>query len=251
MDVISKSLRQAMLFAAGLGTRLRPLTDNMPKALVQVSGKPLIEWSLNRLVDAGFNRIVVNVHHFAPMIKEWIATHTYKNVEIIVSDESDMLLDTGGGLKKAAKLFAPDIPILIHNVDILSNVDLKQLYESHSDNDATLLVSHRETSRYLLFNNSMRLEGWTNTKTQEVKSPFENFIPANSIPLAFSGIHILSPRLFNQMNAFPLKFGIIDFYLKVCRDCKICGYEKQNLHLVDVGKLNALSQAEDFINKNT
>lgn len=253
MSVTNKGIRQAMLFAAGLGTRLKPMTDKMPKALVKISGKPLIEWTLNRLVDADFNRIVVNVHHFAPMVKEWIATHPYKKTEIIVSDESDLLLDTGGGLKKAESLFVPNVPILIHNVDILSNADLKWLYEAHSNsnNDATLLVSHRETSRYLLFDNNMRLAGWTNIKTNEVKSPYENFSLVDYTSLAFSGIHVFSPHLFAQMKDFPIKFSIIDFYLKICRDYKIRGCERRNLHLVDVGKPYALSQAEDFFRNET
>lgn len=236
-----------MIFAAGLGTRLKPLTDTMPKALVPVGGKPLIEHVLTKLIAAGFNRIVVNVHHFAPMIKGWLAGHEFNGVEILVSDESDMLLDTGGGLKKAAKLFCPDAPVLIHNVDILSNVDLRKLYDTHADNDATLVVSRRQTSRYLLFDRDMRLYGWTNIKTGEVKSPYPALKPADYEQLAFSGIHVFSPRLFKQMAAFPKKFGIIDFYLKVCRDCNIRGYEMKDLHLMDVGKIDTLSEAESFI----
>jgi len=239
-----------MVFAAGLGTRLKPLTDTMPKALVPVNGKPLIEHVLGKLVTSGFNRVVVNVHHFAPMIKSWIAAHPYKGVEIIVSDESDQLLDTGGGLKKAAPLFNPDAPILIHNVDILSNADLKALYDESRESDATLLVSRRETSRYLLFDGEMRLNGWTNAKTGEVKPPHPTINLSDFTQLAFSGIHVFSPRLFPLMADFPDKFGIIDFYLAVCHDHNIHGYEKQDLRLMDVGKLNTLAEAERFISEN-
>jgi len=247
MPNANSSIRQAMVFAAGLGTRLKPLTDTMPKALVPVGGKPLIGHVLEKLVAAGFNRIVVNVHHFAPMIKSWLAERTFKGVEIIVSDESDQLLDTGGGLRKAANLFDADAPILIHNVDILSDIDLKTLYDAHADNDATLLVSRRETSRYLLFDDDMRLCGWTNTRTGEVRPADAGLNPAYFTRLAFSGIHVFSPRLFASMAAFPAKFGIIDFYLQACRDRNIRGFDMQDLRLLDVGKLNTLSEAEEFI----
>lgn len=236
-----------MVFAAGLGTRLKPLTDTMPKALVPVSGRPLIEHVLLKLTAAGFNRIVVNVHHFAPMLKSWLAEHEFPGVEILVSDESDMLLDTGGGLRKAASLFDNGAPVLIHNVDILSNIDLRRLYDAHADNDATLLVSSRSTSRYLLFDSGMRLNGWTNIKTGEVKSPYADLDPSGFTPLAFSGIHVFSPRLFASMDVFPAKFGIIDFYLKACRDCNIRGLAMPGLRLMDVGKLDTLAEAEDFL----
>lgn len=249
-DVYNKGVRQAMVFAAGLGTRLKPLTDRMPKALVPVNGKPLIEHVLLKLIAAGFNRIVINVHHFAPMIKSWLAEHCFDGVEVLVSDESDMLLDTGGGLRKAAKLFDQDAPILIHNVDILSNLNLKRIYDEASDNDATLLVSNRETSRYLLFNREMRLNGWTNIKTGEVKSPYESLDVESLEKLAFSGVHVFSPRLFPLMAAFPAKFGIIDFYLKVCGEAVIKGLNVQDLRLMDVGKLDTLAEAEAFITAN-
>lgn len=245
-----KAVRQAMVFAAGLGTRLKPLTDKMPKALVPVCGRPLIEHVLRKLVAAGFNRIVVNVHHFAPMVKSWIAEHSFEGVDVLVSDESDMLLDTGGGLRKAAELFDSGTPILIHNVDILSNVDLRKLYDEHASNGATLLVSRRATSRYLLFNKDMHLDGWTNIKTGEVKSPYESLNVEDLEKLAFSGIHVFSPRLFPLMNTFPAKFGIIDFYLKVCGENIIKGVNMQNLRLMDVGKLDTLAEAEAFLASN-
>lgn len=239
-----------MVFAAGLGTRLKPLTDTRPKALVEINGKPLIEHVLGKLVASGFNRVVINVHHFAPMVKDWLAKHPFKGVDVLVSDESDQLLDTGGGLRKAAPLFNPDASILIHNVDILSDIDLRKLYDEHAGKDATLLVSHRDTSRYLLFDDDMRLHGWTNAKTGEVKPPHPAINPADFKQLAFSGIHVFSPRLFPLMADFPDKFGIIDFYLAICHNRDIYGCEKKNLRLLDVGKLASLSEAERFVDEN-
>ena len=164
-------MRQAMIFAAGLGTRLRPLTDTMPKALVRVGGEPLLHRVVMNLKKAGFERIVINVHHFAEQIVDYLKTNDNFGLDIRISDESDALLDTGGGIRKAAPLFDPSSPILIHNVDILHNVDLAKLYDTAADNDATLLVSRRDTSRYLIFNEEMRLNGWINIKTGEVKPP--------------------------------------------------------------------------------
>ncbi|MBR7049803.1 MAG: NTP transferase domain-containing protein, partial [Prevotella sp.] len=160
-------MKQAMIFAAGLGTRLKPLTDTMPKALVRVGGKPLLEHVVLRLKDAGYERIVVNVHHFADQIIDFLKEQNNFGLDIRISDEREALLETGGGIKKALPLFDPTEPILIHNVDILSNLDLQSL-----PTDAPLLVvSQRQTKRYLLFDDDMRLQGWTNIETGEVKGP--------------------------------------------------------------------------------
>lgn len=240
---------QAMIFAAGLGTRLKPLTDTMPKALVRVGGKPMLERTSLNLKAAGCEKIVVNVHHFASQIIDFLNANGNFGMDIQVSDETSCLLDTGGGLKKAAPLFKSDIPILIHNVDILSNVDLRALYINNVESDATLLVSDRKTKRYLLFDDSMRLVGWTNIETGEVRSPYPNLGVSDCRCLAFSGIHIFSPRLFPLMADFPDEFGIIDFYLKVCDKVVIRGVEKQDLKILDIGKLDTLSEAEIFINQ--
>lgn len=240
---------QAMIFAAGLGTRLKPLTSTMPKALVEVGGQPLLERTIMRLRDSGVNRIVVNVHHFASKIIDYLARNDNFGMDIRISDETECLLDTGGGLKKAAPLFDAAYPILIHNVDILSNVDLSAFYNNNIANDATLLVSKRKTKRYLLFDDTMRLVGWTNIETGEVKSPYPNFDLAQYHKYAFSGIHVFSPRLFPLMSSFPDKFGIIDFYLKMCDTAVIKGVVKDDLRLMDVGKIETLSEAENFINQ--
>ena len=239
---------QAMIFAAGLGTRLKPLTEKIPKALVRVGDKTLLERVINKLKGAGTDKIVVNVHHFSNQIIDYLRRNDNFGVEILISDESDKLLDTGGGIKKASSLLSKTSPVLIHNVDILSNVNLKSFYESNLNNDATLLVSKRKTKRYLLFDSDMRLVGWTNIETGEVKSPYTDLQPSKYKKYAFSGIHLFSPKLFGYMNDFPDKFGIIDFYLDICAKANIKGYLKEDLKLMDVGKLDTLSQAEEFIN---
>jgi NDP-sugar pyrophosphorylase family protein len=232
-------MRQAMIFAAGLGTRLKPLTDTMPKALVPVGGQPLLWHVVMKLKDSGFERIVVNVHHFAQQIIDYLAANQNFGLDIRISDESEKLLETGGGIKKALPLFDPHSPILIHNVDILSNVDLSQL-----DVDVpTLVVSERKTKRYLQFDESMQLIGWKNIETGEVKG-------REGRSLAFSGIHVFHPSLFPLLNDWPERFPVMDFYLKVCAHHLVRGIEVKNLQLLDVGKLDTLEQAKSFIMHN-
>ena len=251
-------MMQAMIFAAGLGTRLKPLTDTMPKALVRVGGEPLIKRVIENLARAGVDRIVVNVHHFAGQIIDYLNENNNFGLDIRISDETSGLLETGGGIKKAAPLFDPDAPILIHNVDILSNVDLKKFYiaasvreerrvKSEEGVDAVLLVSWRKTKRYLLFDDDMRLVGWTNIETGEVRSPYPELNPKECRMYAFAGIHAISPRLLKMMDSFPDRFGIIDFYLKACATHNVIGYAKDDLKLMDIGKLDTLVQAEEFL----
>ena len=259
---------QSMIFAAGLGTRLKPLTDRIPKALVRVGGKPLIEYVLKNLVAAGSKRIVVNVHHFANQIIEYLQQNDF-GVDICVSDETEMLLDTGGGIKNAAPFFNTSEPVLIHNVDILSNVDLRALYnyaceaEIEQKVDAILLVSLRKTKRYLIFNKDMRLVGWTNVDTGEVKSPYETLheltftqpYDNNNVTneqygytlFAFSGIHVIGNKVFEAMNECSAKFPIMDFYLQYAKDLHFVGKLKNNLKLMDVGKLDTLAEADAFV----
>ena len=259
---------QSMIFAAGLGTRLKPLTDRIPKALVRVGGKPLIEYVLKNLVAAGSKRIVVNVHHFANQIIEYLQQNDF-GVDIRVSDETEMLLDTGGGIKNAAPFFNTSEPVLIHNVDILSNVDLRALYnyaceaEIEQKVDAVLLVSLRKTKRYLIFNKDMRLVGWTNVDTGEVKSPYETLreltftqpYDNNNVTneqygytlFAFSGIHVIGNKVFEAMDECSAKFPIMDFYLQYAKDLHFVGKVKNNLKLMDVGKLDTLAEADAFV----
>ena len=242
-------MMQAMIFAAGLGTRLKPLTDRIPKALVRVGGEPLLKRVIFQLKDAGFTRIVVNVHHFSNQIIDYLRDNDNFGMDIRISDESDKLLETGGGIKKAWPLFDQKEPVLIHNVDILSNVDLKKFYQMEAETPlaARLLVSARKTKRYLLFDDTMRLVGWTNIETGEVKSPYKDLDPKQYNMYAFSGIHMVAPSLFPLMEEEPDKFPIMDFYLRHCDKVRIEGYVKNNLKLMDVGKQETLKEAEQFL----
>ena len=257
-----------MIFAAGLGMRLKPLTARISKALVRVGGKPLIESDLKNLVAAGSKCIVVNVQHFDNQIIEYLQQNDF-GVDIRVSDETEMLLDTGGGIKNAAPFFNTSEPVLIHNVDILSNVDLRALYnyaceaEIEQKVDAVLLVSLRKTKRYLIFNKDMRLVGWTNVDTGEVKSPYETLheltftqpYDNNNVTneqygytlFAFSGIHVIGNKVFEAMNECSAKFPIMDFYLQYAKDLHFVGKVKNNLKLMEVGKLDTLAEADAFV----
>ena len=208
--------------------------------------------------------MVVNVHHFTNQIIDYLNMHDY-GVDILVSDETKQLLDTGGGIKRAASLFDDSLPVLIHNVDILSNVDLRAFYQHAVDSktDALLLVSRRITQRYLVFNSDMRLVGWTNVATGEVKSPYEDvrqlyFVQPTDDTIsyhqndhylyAFSGIHVLAPTAIQAVEAVDEdKFPIMNFYLSNCDKLNIYGELKSDLQLLDVGKLDTLQAAEDFI----
>lgn len=241
---------KAMIFAAGLGTRLKPITDTLPKALVPVGGEPLLYHVITKLKAAGYTELVINVHHFAGQIREYLATHDF-GLPISISDETDELLETGGGIAHAKDLILPTgEPFLIHNVDILSNLDIAWLRsQTRPEALSTLLVSQRETSRYLLFDGEMRLVGWTNVATGEVRSPYPNLNPDHYHKLAFSGIHNVSPAIFEAFEkaGFSGRFPIMDFYIQECKNYPIYGVMAMDLKLVDVGKLDTLAQAEEFL----
>ena len=250
-----------MIFAAGLGTRLRPLTDNMPKALVPVHGEPLLHHVLTRLTGAGFDDIVINVHHFADMIEDYLRTSCWPDkVRISISDERDLLRDTGGGIRHAGPLLG-DGNFLVHNVDIFSNLDIEAMIKGRDAGAlATLLVSDRQTSRYLLFDTGGRLVGWMNVGSGEVRSPFaelkrrpqenapfdyKEFVASHGLAMhAFNGVHLISPEIFGLMAQWPERFSIIDFYLSVCDTHKIAAYLQPGLQMVDVGKPDSLHEAE-------
>jgi NDP-sugar pyrophosphorylase family protein len=238
---------KAMIFAAGLGTRLKPLTDHMPKALVPVAEKPMLEHVILKLIASGFDEIVINVHHFAEQIIDFLKEKNNFGIKIWISDETEELLDTGGGIKKASSLL--NEPFLVHNADILSNVDLKALYDFHlaSENDATLLVSPRKTVRYLLFDPSNRLCGWINKDTLQTKPEGFIYQPDEQQEYAFGGIHIISPSLFKYMEGWTGKFSIMDFYLQTCQKARLGGYAKEDLQLIDIGKPDTLAKAEEFL----
>ena len=190
-----------------------------------------------KLKKSGYERIVVNVHHFADQIIDYLRLNDNFGLDIRISDEREQLLETGGGIKKALPLFDPSEPILIHNVDILSNLDLNQL-----PTDApVLVVSQRQTKRYLQFDDEQRLVGWKNIETGEVKG-------REGHSLAFSGIHVFHPSLVPLLSEWPDRFPIMDFYLSACATHLIKGFEATDLRLMDVGKIDTLDQAENFIN---
>jgi NDP-sugar pyrophosphorylase family protein len=249
---------KAMIFAAGLGTRLKPITDTIPKALVPVCGKTLLEHTCRKLMAAGIKEAVVNVHHFAGQIEDWILLQDWIGegdgcMKIEVSDERERLLDTGGAVLRARRYLQGCGRFLIHNVDILSDCDLAW-FESQVKPDAvaTLLVSERKTSRYLLFHKeTMRLVGWQNTLTGETLLADSSIVPEQCRALGFSGIHIVSDKVFDLMDEYAddEKFPIKDFYMWATRRCPVYGVLAQDLELLDVGKLNAIAPAEEFLQR--
>lgn len=208
---------KAIIFAAGLGTRLKPFTLEHPKALVEVQGRPMLQRVIERLRDAGISEIVINVHHFARQIIDFINENSGFGCDITVSDETDMLLDTGGGIAKAAQLLDGDEPFIAYNADILSDFNIKGMIEAHlqSGADVTLLTSHRPSSRQLYFDNDNRLRGWQDLNTGECRPA--SFTPDNSVtPMSFNGVHIISPRILPLLTARastqPI-FSITPFYI--------------------------------------
>lgn len=243
---------KAMIFAAGLGTRLRPLTDTMPKALVPVCGEPLLWHVLMKLKAAGITDVTVNVHHFADMITDYLDRLGDTGLNISISDERDKLLETGGGIRHAEKYLAGQGSFLVHNVDILSDLDIRWfMSEVRPEALATLLVSDRKTRRYLLFDRDMRLAGWTDESTGEVRSPYPSLDVSSCRKLAFSGIHIMSDSVFGAFvgEGFGERFPIMDFYLKAAADYPIYGVQAYDLHLIDVGKLDSLEKAGELARK--
>lgn len=240
---------KALIFAAGLGTRLRPLTLDRPKALVEVDGVPMLGRVIENVKRAGVTDVVVNVHHFARMIKDYIAANDRFGINITVSDESDLLLDTGGGLLKAAPLLQGDEPVLMHNADILTDLDLTRLTLRQGD-AATLLVAERHTSRLLVADaESGLLRGWVNVTTGETR-PTGFVERADDCRRAFGGIHLIDPRLLlPALRAYATEpaFPIMPFYLAECGRLNIRMQELQGYRWFDIGKPESLQQAEQWI----
>ncbi len=255
---------KALIFAAGLGTRLKPLTDTMPKALVPLAGKTLLQWQVEKLRDAGITDIFVNVHHFPDQIIDTVRQNEGWSTSITISDERDQLLDTGGGLKKIVneQLKTINEPVLACNVDILSNIDINSLIARYKSTGLSqLVVSDRKTQRYLLFDETGMLRGWTNIKTGELKpqnlqSPISNPFSSPLQQLAFSGMQILSPEILNRLSEMQQdKFSLIDFYLHLCQTntqntpfAPLQAFIPDNYKMMDVGKFDQIQEAETFAN---
>lgn len=240
---------KAMIFAAGLGTRLRPLTNDKPKALVQLNGKTFLQRAIEHVASFGFNEIIVNVHHFADLIIEHLKEKPFQKYNIEISDEREMLLDTGGGLKKAAHFLKDSEAFLIYNMDVYSDLNLKELYDYHLANQAlaTLVVRDRTSSRYLLFDKNNRLCGWQNTKTKMVKfCSRKHYVESQGF--AFSGVHIIDPKIFTLMDE-QQKFSIIDLYLKLASNLKIMGFRDNNSRWMDLGTHEKLDLAKSLLEK--
>ncbi len=241
---------KAMVFAAGLGTRLRPLTNDRPKALVEVGGVTMLERVIVRLIEEGFDDITVNVHHFAQKIVDFLASKDNFGVTIHVSDESDLLLDTGGGILHARQWLDGDEPFLVHNADILTDLDLRRFYADHlkSGAMASLLVKERVTQRYFLLDDDNRLCGWVNKSTGDTKPDGFVYRPGEYSELAFGGIHVISPDIFPFLQEYAqddAKFSITPFYAQECHTHHIHGYEPAgDYRWIDVGKPETLAQAQ-------
>ena len=279
-----RSIMKAMIFAAGLGTRLKPLTDTMPKALVPLAGKSLLQWQVEQLRAAGITDIIVNVHHFPDMIIEAIRANNGWGCNISISDERDQLLDTGGGLKKIhnsyprrgtiiSQFTMQKEAVLACNVDILSNIDIKALVAQYERTGVSqLVVSERETQRYLLFDENDTLRGWTNIATGEVRPNGSDQVTKYQVTkyqeprqsefrkLAFSGMQILSPDVLDRLQEMKEdKFSLIDFYVRLCENnhqspitnpqLVLKAYIPQNYQMMDVGKINQIEEAALFAEK--
>ncbi|KAA3614862.1 MAG: nucleotidyltransferase family protein [Calditrichaeota bacterium] len=225
---------KALVFAAGLGTRLKPLTNSIPKAMVAVNGKPMLEWVILRLIEFDIKEIIVNVHHHAGQIIDFLRSKNNFGIKIEISHEKE-LLDTGGGLKKTAWFFENEKDLLIHNADILSDIDLKAMYVQHTleKADATLAVRKRKTNRYLLFKSDGQLCGWTAKK--ENKTLWAGEPENNSVELSFAGIHIISAKLLTKLNTNNI-FPIIPEYLRLASHYNIKGFDTTPFKWIDLGR---------------
>lgn len=240
----------AMILAAGLGTRLKPWTLHHPKALVPVGGVPMLERVINNLVNQGYEHIVVNAHHFADQIKNFLSSHKF-DAEIIISDESDCLLDTGGGILHASDILSQDgTPVLIHNVDILTDAPLAHLMDEHvsNGNDISLITNGRESSRKLIFDNGNNLRGWHNVALDEYR-PADFMMDSSYEESAFSGLYIIGKKGLDALKEYAkksgtLKFPIMDFFLSFSEDVSIKRLNVPSMRLIDIGKPDTLREAE-------
>ncbi len=244
---------KAMILAAGLGTRLRPLTNDIPKALVKINNVPLLEIIVNKLKESGFDDITINVHHFADKVIDFVNSKDNFGINISISDERNLLLDTGGGIKKASVFFNNNQPFLVHNADIISNINLKKLYEYNLSTNAaiTLAVNKRESDRYLLFDDKNNLTAWENKITgerKEVKMQTGNRRPHNENRFGYCGIQVMHPRVFKYFPDDSI-FSIIDFYLYIASKETVNCFFINDSYWQDVGTIDELKTAENYHSK--
>ncbi|MCL2683021.1 MAG: nucleotidyltransferase family protein [Bacteroidales bacterium] len=236
---------KAFILAAGLGTRLKPFTEHGPKALVEVNGKPLLQELIEKLKQSGYTDIVVNIHHFGEQILDFLNANQNFGINIQISDEREQLLDTGGAILKAQPFLENEPYFLVHNVDILSNMDFSKIAEYHQKTGAlaTMAVRDRDADRKFLFDENLKLKGWQNSKTNEkilLTTSSEHLIP-----LAFSGIHIINAEIFKHIKQSG-KFSIIETYLDLAKTFDICGFQHDEDLWLDVGKPEQLVQAQEL-----
>ncbi len=231
----------AMILAAGVGSRLKPFTDHHPKAMAVVNGKTVLQRNVEYMQQADIEKIVVNVHHFAQQIIDTVQQANGWGADILISDESDALLETGGGIKKAVSLFGDAENVLVMNADILTNMDMKALIAAHTSNKAaaTLAVSNRASSRCFLFDENNRLCGWKNTATGETKQPVQAEVVFEK---SFSGIHIIHESIFRHM-PFEGKFSMVDVYLAMCVSHRIMAFDHSGSKFIDIGTMEKLEKA--------
>jgi NDP-sugar pyrophosphorylase family protein len=236
---------KAMIFAAGLGSRLRPLTDSKPKALVEIGGKTLLQINIEKLIEFGISDIIVNTHHFSKQVVAFLRDNNNFNVNIQISDETDLLLDTGGGLKKAKDLLKGSEPIILQNVDIISDISYSKMVNYHLKHSpiATLAIQNRESSRYLLFDENNVLSGWENVNSGEKIVTRTN---AKTYRYAFSGIHIISPKIFDLLPADKV-ISIIKPYLEISKNHNIMGYLHDTDMWYDVGTIDKLNEVNKLL----
>ncbi|MBN2423906.1 MAG: nucleotidyltransferase family protein [Calditrichaceae bacterium] len=237
---------KAMILAAGIGSRLRPLTDTRPKALIEINGVTLLERTISGLKSFGIGEIIINVHHFPELITGFLKQKNYFDIRIEISAEP-RLLDTGGGLRRAGWFFDDDQPFLLHNVDVLTNLDYRELYDELARKSAlaVLAVRQRDTSRYFLFDGQNRLGGWQNVQNNEKIIACAEDKPL--IPLSFMGIQVLSPEIFNHMPR-QSRFSMVDVYLQAAKAGQpVYGLDCGAYNWLDVGKPESLKKAQDFI----
>ena len=241
-------VNKAFILAAGLGSRLGKHSENKPKALVQIAGKPMLQTTIETLKKAGISEFVINIHHLGRQVIDFLEEHEHFNVQITISDERDELLDTGGALLKAAKYIRNDETILVHNVDVISDVDFNALYHDHIHKRAlaSLCVRNRNSSRVLLFNDEMKLVGWKNNSTNEIKWVRKKSDDYN--PFAFSGIYMINTEIIDKI-AFTGKFSIIDAWLKLAYENNIYGFVDYSDYWFDLGTVEKIKEAENYLKK--